>query len=139
MLHLQTEIKENSNFCVVEYDNPYRDIRKEYSLKLHSVYSKAAFQIASENVNVSIKVKDSPYVAWFLYRDFKNKSISRISEELTTAFNSQRRTLYRTTLNAFLHNDFPSARFNDATRDEDKDARFFDINLPKNTYLFSTL
>ena len=40
MLHLQTEIKRNSNYCIVEYDNPNQDITKGYTLKFHSVYSK---------------------------------------------------------------------------------------------------
>lgn len=135
MLHLQTEIKRNSNYCIVEYDNPNQDITKGYTLKFHSVYSKPN-EHNNINVPLIISVQDSPYVSFFEYKDFKEKKIKDVCKEIKENINSNTNR-YATYLKKFIHQK-PAVIYNRNSRDDNSATRFFEIKLPKNTYLFSS-
>ena len=74
MLHVQSEIKANNSWCVVEYENPINNVRKEYTLRLHSVYSKAN-DYGNVDVPITYKVQDSRYINYFEYKFTNNKKI----------------------------------------------------------------
>ena len=134
MLHLQTEILQNSNYCVVEYENPNLDITKNYTLRFHSVYSKPN-EFGTKTVPLTFTIQDSPYASYFEYKDFHDKKIKKISSAIVKQINHQN-SAYKRYLKRFIVKE-PSANYNNNAKDYDVNTRFFNINLPKNTYLFS--
>ena len=131
MLHVQSEIKANNSWCVVEYDNPINNIRKEYRLRLHSVYSKAN-DFGNVDIPITYKVQDTRYIKYFEYSLSNSKTIKKVSQEIKNKLNSQNFTKQ---LKKFANQPLV-AEFNNQP-DEDESTRYFDIKLPRNTYLFS--
>ena len=120
MLHVQSEIKANNSYCVIEYENPINNIRKEYSLRLHSVYSKAN-DYGNVDIPITYKVHDTRYINYFEYALTNKKKISKVSKEIKNKLNAQNFVRY---LKKFVDKP-PSAEFNDQTTDEDTSTRYF--------------
>ena len=134
MLHLQTEILRDSNYCVVEYENPNLDITKNYTLRFHSVYSKPN-EYGNKYVPLTFSIQDSPYASYFEYKDFQDKKIKKISTDISRQINHQN-SYFKRYLKKFVPQT-PTAKYDGNARDRDLSTRFFNLQLPKNTYLFS--
>ena len=131
-VHVQSEINANDSSCVIEYENPINNIRKEYSLRLHSVYSKAN-DYGNVDIPLTYKVRDARYINYFEYELSNNKKLSKVSSEIKKKLSTQN---FIRKQKKFV--DQPVlAEFNGQATDDDETTRYFDIKLPRKTYLFS--
>ena len=134
MLHLQAKVKRGSNFCRISYENPLNNVRKPYLLKLHSVYS-TANETGIVKLPVTYTVQDSPYIAYVEHEINNEKLIKEYAQDIATKFAETSNSRIVRTLKSFSP-EIPKVEIKQAS-DTDVTARYFNLLLPKNTYLFS--
>ena len=143
MLHLKVPIRSGTSYGEIEYENPLQKSRQDYySVKLHSIYSDAA-ETERVNVPLSFTIQDSAYVASIDNDEIDtNLSIKDYSRKLANLLsgntqNSRASRSFVNTLKNYSPN-VPSASFTDSA-DDDVSSRYFNLVLPKRTFLFSNL
>ena len=145
MLHLQTIWKKDSKTLDIEYTTPLEQCKNNYyQLTLHSLYGSP---IESQPVEIPIKcdIQDGSYISSIDSDeiDFK-QNIKAYCEKIVKLLNGQGEGIHRRASKEFKtiltnnHGTPPSANFNDNAQDNVITSRFFNLNLPSNTYLFST-
>ena len=142
MLHLKVPIRSGTSFGEIEYENPLQKSRQDYySAKLHSVYSSAA-ETTNVNVPLTFTIQDSGYVSSIdseeIDSDLSIKDYSRnMANLLSGNLRDRANRRFVNTLKNYSPN-IPSATFEEAV-DDDIGSRFFKLQLPKRTFLYSNL
>ena len=141
MLHLKVPIRSGTCFGEIEYENPLQKTKEEYyTCRLHSVYASAA-ETKTVETPLTITIQDSSYIASInsdeidfnsSIKDYSQKIANLLSGSVSSVSRGSRRFIK--TLKNYSPNP-PSASYTEAT-DNDLNARFFNLLLPKRTFLY---
>ena len=143
MLHLEVPIKAGTSYGTIEYLNPLQKSRSDYyQSTLHSMYSSAA-ETSKVTVPIKVTIQDSGYIAGVtseeINENFTIKEYSKIIAKLLSGTSQQRSAKACQKLLKNYVNNPPTAFFDDDANDNDPDSRYFNLNLPKKTFLYCNL
>ena len=144
MLHLKTIWRAGTYFADVEYATPLEKCRENYYLiKLDSLYS-SAVENDAVITPVSFQIHDSAYIASINSDEINfNQPIKNYSEHIANLLNGRGVGPHTRSSQSFLKTLLnyspvpPSAVYHNTATDTTAYSRFFSLNLPAKTFLFS--